>query len=460
MRLNRFTLVIPAIFCGTALAQSTANSLALATPVLSYPNAITNQNTYPKPPLPASGPGSPGFGPAGTVYQDPIFGSRILRVTDPNTAQGASSYVTNSAAYQNSWAPDDSAFLVTDIDNGGYILFGFQPSTFTVTNLGYVGLSGAIFSFQNPHLIYGIGGSNGRTIESYDYTTGIYTPILDLNKVFSFQQYVGALSISANDNNLAVAFGGQQNTMPYVLVYQRSTHTGHFLNLASSKLDGQPTSTPLFVGVHSLQMDMSGRYVELALSNDPQAIYGIFDWDTATGTITAVTNSDSGHIALGYGMRINQSGISTGLFSDSRSFILRPLTSPNGSGTLQQLVVPPPPYSWVEDGHWSWVNARSGMNVPFCGTFYSQYTPSAWGAYYDEIDCVATDGSNTVWRMGQTRSINNGNFYAQAVGNVSLDGKYFIYESNWEQSLGNSGQRIDVFLVDFTSAHNAAAVHH
>ena len=207
-----------------------------------YSNAISNQNVYPKPPLPVSGPGSPGFGPAGTIFQDPTFGSNIVRVTDGNTQPQvvSGSFYTNSAAYQNVWANDDRAFIL--LNDWGPVLFSFDPVNFKATSLGWLGLAGAIFGFQNPHVAYGIAGSDGRTITSYDYTTRVYTPILDLNSVISFQQYVGAFSISYDDDHFAVAFGGEQDTHPYVLFYQRSTGIQHLLDLSHSTIDGQPTN--------------------------------------------------------------------------------------------------------------------------------------------------------------------------------------------------------------------------
>lgn len=60
--------------------------------------AISNRNVYTKPALPP-------LGPAGTSFADPMFGSRILRVTDDNTRPGfpGRSFTAPSAAHQLAW---------------------------------------------------------------------------------------------------------------------------------------------------------------------------------------------------------------------------------------------------------------------------------------------------------------------------------------------------------------------
>src|ERR1700733_1917 len=90
---------------------------ASVTPVLTY-NAISNDTTYYPPP-----PVTP-LGPANSVYTDQVFGSRTLRVTDPNTLtsvyNGGSStstpadisFETTSAGDVNMFNEDDSKFFV------------------------------------------------------------------------------------------------------------------------------------------------------------------------------------------------------------------------------------------------------------------------------------------------------------------------------------------------------------
>src|SRR5687767_13486617 len=93
-------LVFP--FPLNAAAQSTAPS--------SY-YAITNRNTYQKPPVPT-------LGPAGSRFVDPTFAARLLRVTDANTRPGfpGRSYSTPSAAHQLAWNATSDRFYVRSLD--------------------------------------------------------------------------------------------------------------------------------------------------------------------------------------------------------------------------------------------------------------------------------------------------------------------------------------------------------
>jgi hypothetical protein len=69
----------------------------------------------------------------------------------------------------------------------------------------------------------------------------------------------------------------------------------------------------------------------------------------------------------------------------------------------------------------------------------------------DEIIAVRTDGVPTVWRFAHHRSVYAGNFWDTPRGNVSQDGRFFMFTSNWEKTLGveKSGNiRRDVFIVE------------
>ena len=75
-----------------------------------------------------------------------------------------------------------------------------------------------------------------------------------------------------------------------------------------------------------------------------------------------------------------------------------------------------------------------------------------------EIIAVSTDGSGRIWRFAHHRSAINsgtsmqggGDFWSTPRGNISQDGRYFLFDSNWEDTLGadpKGGYRKDVFIV-------------
>ena len=113
---------------------------------------------------------------------------------------------------------------------------------------------------------------------------------------------------------------------------------------------------------------------------------------------------------------------------------------------------PSPPYARTYGGHWSWANVRPDVLNPVVGSFYRDLDTRPRGLWDGEIVAVRTDGkASTVWRFAYHRSVFDGkDFWDCPRGNVSPDGRAFIFTSNWGKSLGKTGggaARQDVFLV-------------
>src|SRR5205085_10123455 len=73
-----------------------------------------------------------------------------------------------------------------------------------------------------------------------------------------------------------------------------------------------------------------------------------------------------------------------------------------------------------------------------------------------EIDLVATDTSNTVWRVAHNHNGGTQCFYAESFAQISPDGKWALFSSYWDGTLGadtafGCSTRIDTFLVDLTN---------
>jgi hypothetical protein len=72
--------------------------------------------------------------------------------------------------------------------------------------------------------------------------------------------------------------------------------------------------------------------------------------------------------------------------------------------------------------------------------------------YDGEILCIETDGlASTVWRFAHNRAVwTEPYFNTQPLGNMTADGRYFLFTSGWDARLGNnhSGQPgSDVWIV-------------
>ena len=111
------------------------------------------------------------------------------------------------------------------------------------------------------------------------------------------------------------------------------------------------------------------------------------------------------------------------------------------------------------DSHFSWNNVDPDDTAPVC---YSTFLPSnsaapgtapmVTGPWENEIDCAETDGKGSkVWRFAHTYSSAKNGFWSSPRGNVSQDGRFFEFTSDWENLLGTGPtgkNRMDVFIVE------------
>jgi hypothetical protein len=121
--------------------------------------------------------------------------------------------------------------------------------------------------------------------------------------------------------------------------------------------------------------------------------------------------------------------------------------------------------------HSTWNNARPDNSAPFIsGTYRHDTSTTPFRAWDDEIIAVQTDAAPgadpTVWRFAHHRSDVTSDLDATATSfwymprpNVSPDGHWVLFTSNWEKTLGadlkgepGSGARQDVFLVALKSS--------
>jgi hypothetical protein len=71
---------------------------------------------------------------------------------------------------------------------------------------------------------------------------------------------------------------------------------------------------------------------------------------------------------------------------------------------------------------------------------------SGWGLYTGEI-LIWDDLGNTV-RLAHHRSRSDENYWAQTRAAISRDGKYIVFDSNYNQSNTSSGTNYtDVFVI-------------
>ena len=212
---SRTRVVFPmllALAAGSLLAADAAPHKQSAP--LTY-SAVSDLAEHPKPALPDTGPGSASW-TVNTIYKDPIFGTRIGRVTDGNTLVGASSdyrsysFQTTASAEQNTWNTSGTKFYV-DTMSGWIVPFAFDPVSMKASRIpdsgsrfgGLVltGLRGEpAFSFTNPDWIYGVAPTPaGNAIIRYDFAANTYTNLLVVDSLCGGGPRLGAISVSATE---------------------------------------------------------------------------------------------------------------------------------------------------------------------------------------------------------------------------------------------------------------------
>jgi len=423
-------------------------------------DAVTDRGVRAKPPL--VNPGA-----AGSSFKDPAFGSRIWRVTDRFTRPDKldASYRTPSATHQNEWSVNDSFFYVVSTD-GTIVPFAFDPYSGTASRLSpltfYIEPQ---FSYVSDSVMYGsVSSASLHTIDQYDLNTEKYTQLLDLETLASGLSgtYIGGISSSAGPIERILAFfgGASQDQHHIVVVFDRNAPANRHM------LD---TRAAMQFSLHHAAIDRSGRYVMLyPTSGDlapPRSAAQVYVWDLQTDTKTALPLAEArsgGHDAYGYGVAINEDCCSTTTY-DAAQWQIRSLATPL---TTKDLISPvlDPKEVYLAD-HPTWNNASPETLVPFITATYRYGANDVqWRPWDDEVLAIQTDGGADgahVYRFAHHRSdVRNDqaplqtSFWYLPRPNVSRDGRWVLFTSNWEKTLGTDpgespGERArqDVFLL-------------
>ncbi|MGH9352716.1 MAG: hypothetical protein ACRD2G_11235, partial [Terriglobia bacterium] len=223
-----------------------------------------------------------------------------------------------------------------------------------------------------------------------------------------------------------------------------------YVQSAGLKVDSRqpPETRTAGYNVHGAHISRDGSYVSVY----PQETQTIFFWQPGTNQVTTclfVTDACGGHMAIGYSHLVNDPN-----GHDMAEVLIRPLSNPSDYTELVNPLPTPPQYT---GSHWTWNDDNPSDTMPVCGSFYAGGSAGQGdgtlsvltnpllritGVYDREIVCVATTGPSKVWRFAHTRASTAwnasggdvSNFWATPRGNVSQDGKFYMFTSDWEWS--------------------------
>jgi len=439
---------------GSSLAQK--NPTPAAKDSCGYPNYCARSDTKVEP-YPKTPPDLPKAGSQGT---DPVFGSRILRVTDGSTdpKKPGQQFQTPSSAQQNTWNTDSSKFYVKEA--GGKIwVYDFDPSKMTAKidpSYSTDWRGEPEFSYSNPNLIFGV-AKGSVDLEQFDFSKNKVSTVHKPSDCVKLNpnDFGTDPSVSADDARFMVVIGPQQNANYLVYVYDRQKGC-RWLNTKTGEIGGQwgPKGTisdpELRFGIHDARIAKSGDYVAIAGSQRGPVI-----WDVNSMNVTLCDGkppmSCGGHHAMGYQHMINPSRR-----HHPMELLVRPL---NDLSKVTPLVKDPPATEGWYDKHLSWNNVDKNDTYPACFSNYRDDNPitpatalKVVGPWENEINCVEMDGKGSkIWRFAHHYSTAKNGFWSTPRGNVSQDGRFFVFTSDWEDTLGkgpSGNYRSDVFVVE------------
>ncbi len=398
--------------------------------------------------------------PVNTVFEDPDFHSRIVRVTDEQMGTAGGFFRNPASGEKNAWSQDTRKFYVVRED-GAAVAFGFDGLRMKVEALAGAapgqGLELPLVgepscSFVDPDLIYGTLADSPFILSSYRFSTGVVATVADLTACgvqppFSPGAVSGYdLMQSATDRRFSIAGDDM-----FVIVYDRNLGC-RWYNTQTGQIGGRwgPSGTATKLErdlIDQAHISKSGEYVRIEVLSDTTRFYV---WQVDTLNVTPCSGIDwpycGGYGAGGFSHIVNTPGV-----DDAMNVWIRPFG--NLSGPVALIAPLPTPPHWDLTQRWSWVNANSDDSVPLCGTTY-YYTHEQIDQVWDrEIICIETDGAaSTVWRFAHHRaSANDAYFSTMPLGNVSQDGRFFLFSSDWENQLGTSADgtpRSDVWIVE------------
>lgn len=452
----------------------------------SYPCSRTDLTTVQ---LPATIPNVGDLVGANTIVTDPDFKNDIVRVTEAQTnpsKPNESYFTTNSGSGdQNLWNSNSTLFTLTD--NGGEMyVFSFdtaakQASRLYVSNFpsenGFTLQSeSGWWSRTQTNLLFFSLATGNPAIKSIDFTnrttppakTTVYDFITSSPNCLgaSFQNAVtwsSDLAVSADDQVFGIAYSttGGQGTGVTAAVYKVGSGC-RWYNTQTGQIGGDGVTTgtigiPDRYSIHNIRLSRDGNWMVISITTCFNTCGpGVYFWQVGTTNVVHCSNFCDGHFTEGYTHWLNNS-----THQSQAQESIRPFSAPGSFTDLIPLTSIPSGLAAPLDTHQSWNNNTdtSDSSIPFFQTTYSPSTPFP-AAWYNEILGVAANGSGTTWRFAHSFITTKSQFFdAQyGIGSVSQDGKFFIFTSDWQGTLGSSSGagtctigkdcRADVFIVE------------
>ena len=360
---------------------------------------------------------------AGGTFSDSTFGTEIMRVTDENTAEEGGTYYS----YWPTFNCNNTRLLVKTGRDGSASVYEFDPTQFRLGShrripkapAGYLGVEGAIWSGDNPDVLYGL---IGLAIYAYHPSSQSFTRVADFSNKFPSGDFLWQLSMSRHDEVFAFSRRrpNDKGGSDYVgySVYRLSDN--------SLALDQTIVNNDL----DEVQIDKSGRW--LVVKGETKTTRGFSIRDLRNNGSRTQLGAGPPDYAPGHSDNDTSfvSGFNNYLNTiDRRAFANPvPITSELSLGK-----------DWSQGLHISHLaDNDSWMLVSLYVVNPDKTLP---GPFHNEIILVKTDGSESVVRLLQHHSVYK-EYWDTPRANISRDSRFVAFTSNW----GGRGRR-DLFIA-------------
>lgn len=364
--------------------------------------------------------------PAGETYTDPIFGTRILRVTDQRDGR----LCAHAYAYWTAMNLDSSRLLIA-CDNLP-LLYRFD-GTRAVPDGKLAGedgpkvqIDGASWSNKSRDVIYALDGRRLWKLDVSRRGAAGAVVVRDFEGLFPYPFVISQLSMSSDDRVFTFhTRDPESNARLDAVAYDMASGEVHVFERGAFEIDESKISK-------------DGRWVMVDGKDG-----GFKLWAPATGEVLSFDAGDAdarpgGHADLGRTAIVNSDGWNTGLLA-------RGYAQPLGAKNLRNLVRYTRP-----DGGLNWsiadhVSLRADSERFVVASTYAG--DGRFHAFEDEIYLAYLDGSGFV-RLAHTRSFENNpdegeRYWAQPRATVDRGGRWVV----WTSDLGSSS-RTDVLLLE------------
>ncbi len=344
----------------------------------------------------------------GVKITDPSFGSTLMRVSDEG---GGNDYGT-CYSYWPTFNKDNTLILMYSINgtvNAPTKIQRFDPVNFELvgSNFAYpvrdpdfvkVDPQDSIWSGLTPSLIYNhqIGGLK---LWSYDVNSTTWTLIKDFSGAGLAGSPTSIMQMHRSLDDNVFSF----STSTGYAMWKRDTNQ-LLVNVQNSSFD-------------EVQLDKVGRYLAAKLLDNTVIVY-----DTQLGTNTTLTD---GAPDFAPGHSDNGTGNCAGHDNWNNQITFRNLATPHSFGVV---------YNW--GSNWTHAEHLSMLAADENWVELATYDGSTPPDNYlrQEIFLIRTNGSGEVQHICHHYS-NVTDYWSSPRANISRDGKYIAFTSNWNASL-------------------------